>query len=125
MFCSGRLSGLRREAGMATVFVAISMLATVVVVVLIIQFSVATAEVAQVRNQTDLAALSGAQLLMNGESEEGACSHIFQVLREYEVTCTVEGENVVLNVKAHNPFSWLSESIKAHAKAGPVIRPLE
>ncbi|WP_160149014.1 flp pilus-assembly TadE/G-like family protein [Arcanobacterium ihumii] len=110
---------------MATVFVAISMLATVVVVVLIIQFSVASSEVAQVRNQTDLAALSGAQLLMNGESEEGACSHVLRVLRDYQVDCAVEGENVVLNIEARNPFSWLSETIKAHAKAGPVIRPLE
>ncbi|MBM7824516.1 hypothetical protein JOD55_000343 [Arcanobacterium pluranimalium] len=113
---------LRSESGMATTFVAITILAVVIVTILIFEFSVATSKVIEVRNRTDLAAISGAQLLLNGHSESAACAQVQELLRDYTVDCTVQGQNVTLAVEAKNPFSWLSHTINARATAGPVRR---
>ncbi|MFC5370897.1 Rv3654c family TadE-like protein [Arcanobacterium bovis] len=121
-FSNQTVKRLRSEPGMATIFVAITMVAVVIVTMLIFEFSVATGKVIEVRNRTDLAAISSAQLLLDGESQDAACARAQELLESYTVECTVQGQNVTLTVEAKNPFSWLSHTINARATAGPVRR---
>lgn len=76
-------------------------------------------DIMKTRNTVDLAALSAAQVIANGDGSAQACGAARKIAAALTVTCTVRGSAVeVVGIK-DSKFLWITDSITARAVAGP------
>ena len=90
------------ENGMATVLSAALLLIGAVLTIAMMKFGAAAFEAATVRNAADLAATSGAQVIVGGGSESDACAVARQVAAGMEVSCHSIGEKFEVVVVSEN-----------------------
>ncbi|WP_126416298.1 hypothetical protein [Trueperella bialowiezensis] len=107
------------EAGFGTVSIALTMLATALVMVGMLQLFYTAWERVEVRNDADLAAISAAIVLRDTGVADKACARARDIAAPSEITCSADGEIVTINASRKARFTWITAEHSARAVAGP------
>lgn len=98
---------------------ALTIMATTLVFILLLQLFYTAWERAEVRNTADLAAVSAAIELRDTDSPARGCTRAQEIAAEMSVECFAEGEIVSLVLRKQPRFAWLANMHEAKAIAGP------
>lgn len=86
---------------------------------LLLQFGWVATSTERTQSSADLAAISGAQVLLDTRDEVRACEAARAVVSERVIECGVNGYRVSVRVVAESRFNWIAESVEATAAAEP------
>lgn len=107
------------EPGSSTVIVAAFLMVLTVMTGLILQVGWVASAQERAQDIADLAAISGAQTLLESGDEGRACAAAKEVSAEAEITCEVAGERVSVHVMIDSKFGWIVDAVDATAAAEP------
>lgn len=107
------------EPGSSTVIVAAFLMVLTVMTGLILQVGWVASAQERAQDIADLAAISGAQTLLESGDEGRACAAAKEVSAEPEITCEVAGERVSVHVMIDSKFGWIVDAVDATAAAEP------